>query len=43
MPLTVSLGKCGGILNGSTEYDGFEEYVRVLTLRMLAKARIEIR
>ena len=42
MPLTVSLGKCESSLNGSTEYEGFKEYVIVLTLRLLAKARTEV-
>jgi hypothetical protein len=42
VPLTVSLGKCESSLNGGTEYDGFEEYVRVLTIRLLANAMAEV-
>jgi hypothetical protein len=42
VPLTVSLGKCESSLNGGTEYDGFEELVRLLTIRLLANARAEV-
>jgi hypothetical protein len=38
----VSLGKCESSLNGGTEYDSFEEYVRILTIRLLANARAEV-
>jgi len=40
--LTVNSCKYGSSLNGGTEYDGFEEYVRILTIRLLANARAEV-
>jgi len=42
MPLMVSLGICESSLNGGTEYDGFKEYVGVLTVRLLTNARAEV-